>query len=154
MLTLMLTRVWLCVQEQLHSWTPNCFPTLHADWKKRACPAQAEVMRIQFKQNDLSDPGGAEAQSQSAALRWNQTWFWAEYWTLVWFCDGDLGWHHVMGSSLITRPQREVNLRRGLVGKKLHTAIFKLQRLHFVYNFNFRCASYFCRLYSLHLKTA
>ncbi len=38
---------------------PNCFPTLCA------CHAQAEIMKIDFKQNDLSDPGGAEAQSSA-----------------------------------------------------------------------------------------
>ncbi len=123
--------------------------------KKCACHAQVEVMMIHLKQNDLSDPGGAEAQSQSAALCWNQTSFCAEYWTLVWFWDWDPAWHHVMGLSLITRPQREVNLKRGLVGKKLHTATLRYRDfiLSIISTLDVLPIFYFFRrLYSLHLK--
>lgn len=99
--------VWLCVQEQLHNWTqPNPVSKIQTFSQPCVHTEKMEVMMIHFKQNDLSDPGRAEAQSQSAALCWNQTSFCAEYWTLLWFWDWDPAWHHVMGSSLITHPQR------------------------------------------------
>lgn len=142
--------VWLCVQEQLHNWTqPNPVskiqtvsqPCVHTEKMCMSCSSGGYDDSFETEWPQWPRRSWSSEPISRPLLKPNIILCWILNIGLILglrsglaSCDGFVVNYP---SSARGQPQKRFS------GKEITHCNFKVQRLHFVYNFYFRCASYF-----------